>query len=746
MRASVIGALVVLVGLAAPHAASASAAPSASWSGPVGLARASGEDTPQLNTVVCPSASACVALDDVNQVVTFDPSSPGTPTPVTLDMSVDFPRPCDDGGCPGVLACPSTVQCTLVDRAGGEVTFDPTNPGNPQRVLIDEGHRLAAVACPATGQCTAVDDTGREVTFNPTSPGAPEVVAIASGDELLAVACPSADQCTVAEVGGSALTFNPGSPTTVEVDASADASNILACPTKHECTSATIDAESTFDPTIPGSGSQATIENTAGPIIDGLDCPSAHQCTAVDNNGGELTFDPTNPSGPSNSGLHSGWLGSVACTSTTQCTAVGTGGAEVTFDPTSVGSPTPSTVDENRALAAVACPGTTQCTAVDDSGSEVTFNPVSPGTPAAATIDSCGTGFSSTCHWFSSLACPSGSRCFAPVLEGAGTTFDPGNPAGAQATNIADATAISCPNSTQCTSVGDGTEQTFNPANPGSPAQVPIDSSSFTAVACPTTSQCTAADVNGAEVTFNPGSPGGANKPVALDGGHNVTAIACPSISQCTAVDDDGNEVTFDPGLPNAFFSRSIDAGVRLNAVACPSTTGCLAVDVLGRVLVGDPATPAAWTTEPLAGANLLDGIACPSKTECLAIDQVGNAFTAAVTLPPGPPVPSPPVAHATDVHRLQRAVSVNLRCVGSTGSECEVTLRLSHKQHGKTKMLGTVTVWLANGSSNNVTLRLGASGRKLLRHDHELKALLTITQGNTTIGQSRLTFIEHQH
>src|SRR6266496_468323 len=67
---------------------------------------------------------------------------------------------------------------------------------------------------------------------------------------------------------------------------------------------------------------------------------------------------------------------SIACPSVTQCTAVDNGGGEVTFDPTSTTpNSTARTVDAGQINLAVACPSAAQCTAVSETGSEVTFNP-----------------------------------------------------------------------------------------------------------------------------------------------------------------------------------------------------------------------------------------------------------------------------------------------------------------------------------------------------------------------------------
>ena len=60
------------------------------------------------------------------------------------------------------------------------MTFDPTSPGTPTPTTIDSTNYLDGVACPSTSQCTAVDGDGQQVTFDPTSPGTPTPTTIDS--------------------------------------------------------------------------------------------------------------------------------------------------------------------------------------------------------------------------------------------------------------------------------------------------------------------------------------------------------------------------------------------------------------------------------------------------------------------------------------------------------------------------------------------------------------------------------------
>ena len=137
--------------------------------------------------------------------MTFNPTSPGTPTPVTVLFV-------HEGIIVGV-ACPSPSQCTAADGFGRVATFNPISPGSPTPITVDSDG-LNGLACPSTSQCTAVDGLGREVTFNPVSPGTPTPTTIFDGYSLGPVACPSADQCTVVTDGYQLTGFSKVATTT----------------------------------------------------------------------------------------------------------------------------------------------------------------------------------------------------------------------------------------------------------------------------------------------------------------------------------------------------------------------------------------------------------------------------------------------------------------------------------------------------------------------------------------------------
>ena len=335
--------LVVLAG-----GAGAAQAVSFSWSAPYGLDRTGGEG---LSGVACPSSTQCTAVDSNGGEVTFDPTSS---TPTSTVHTVDS-NPGGRGGGQDLngVACPSSTQCTAVGGNGGEVTFDPTS-STPNSTLhtVDSGQFLHGVACPSSTQCTAVGGNGGEVTFDPTS-STPNSTVHTVDSDLSGVACPSSTQCTAVGGNGGEVTFDPTSST-------------------------------------PNSTVHTVVDSNPGGRVGGLfpfgvACPSSTQCTAVDEFGGEVTFDPT--SSTPNSTVHtvdSGQgLTGVACPSSTQCTAVDEFGGEVTFDPTSsTPNSTVHTVDSGQGLTGVACPSVSECVAVDDLGNGFTGTAVAAAPPA----------------------------------------------------------------------------------------------------------------------------------------------------------------------------------------------------------------------------------------------------------------------------------------------------------------------------------------------------------------------------
>jgi hypothetical protein len=299
----------------------------------------------------------------------------------------------------------------------------------------------------------------------------------------------------------------------------------------------------TFNPTEPGYPIATTID--LDNALAGVACPSSGQCTAVDNQGQQVTFDPTEPAAASTTKFTPDSFGAVACPSSEQCIGVGEDAAM--FNPLrSVFSGI--SVDPSNGLEAVACPSSIQCTATDLLGQEATFDPSLGSAQAPIAIDAP--------NWLDGLACPSTSQCTAVDFKGQQVTFDPTAPANPAPTVIAPGRwlwDVACPSVSQCTALGEGEEVTFNPTEAGGVKIAPIAINAFAgALACPSTSQCTA--VGGSEeVTFDPLElplvPEAPATPI-VEPNRPARSIRprCTSLSGCLA-DDLASRLTFDGQL-----------------------------------------------------------------------------------------------------------------------------------------------------------------------------------------------------
>ncbi len=212
--------------------------------------------------------------------------------------------------------------------------------------------------------------------------------------------------------------------------------------------------EVTFDPQAPGTPTPVTIE---ADVLGFVACPSATQCTAIDNQGNyaqrgaqEITFNPQSPTSPSRARFFSGQqvFGGFACPSTMLGVVTISNGSLAIFNPQSPGTVSPVAVASGTFLGQIACPSTTQCTAVAQSGGgELTFNPQSPGSPTLTTIDSG--------QRLDNLACPSITECVTVDERGHSIKFNPQSPSPVVDASLSYSStfAIDCSSTTQCTAL-----------------------------------------------------------------------------------------------------------------------------------------------------------------------------------------------------------------------------------------------------------------------------------------------------
>src|SRR6202020_1887790 len=110
---------------------------------------------------------------------------------------------------------------------------------------------------------------------------------------------------------------------------------------------------------------KAPVVGAIGPSLVAVTCPSVTQCTAVDPDGEQLTFNPASSRAATARRIEPSFdpanaVVDVSCPATTQCTAVDVTGIEMTFDPQSSGRATSFRVDPND-VHSISCPTISQC-------------------------------------------------------------------------------------------------------------------------------------------------------------------------------------------------------------------------------------------------------------------------------------------------------------------------------------------------------------------------------------------------
>jgi hypothetical protein len=286
----------------------------------------------------------------------------------------------------------------------------------------------------------------------------------------------------------------------------------------------------------------------------------------------------------------------------------------------------PYTVSSSGEIDSLACASTSACAATqDDLGGPLTsLLTLNPAVPGGASVDSSFESNVGSPAGLEGVACASSTQCTAIDYNGYALTFNPASPGAPMPLNLntGQTFTVSCPTTNECVVVTQDAEQTFDPNGPA-PTSSPtvVDSVNIIDdIACPSTTQCTVVGTGGDEVTFDPLSPGSPT-PVDFDSTRTVDAIACISTSECVAVDTAGYEVTFDP--QNATASSQNPAlvgsgGVELLAVACSSASQCTAVDNGGSEIAFEPGTPESLVAGNVNSGEELHDIACPSVTECV--------------------------------------------------------------------------------------------------------------------------------
>lgn len=413
-------------------------------------------------------------------------------------------------------------------------------------------------------------------------------------------------------------------------------------------------------------------------LVD-VSCPSATQCTAVDDTGHEVTYNPSSPGSPAVVPIATTeQLSGVSCPSTTQCTALGWHEpssttcvgvtTEVTFNPQAAGATSPVTLDSDPncdqldSSNGIVCPTTTQCTGIESTyyagPKYITFNPTSPGTPSAVafpcnrTVGCIDTGYS-------------------------GDSVDP---------------RPSCISATDCVILSNfGWESVFNPQSSTGATLSNTGDAATTSLACPSATECVGGSWAGAEITFNPTSPG------------------TPSIN----------------ALPDGVSGGPL--------VSCASRTDCVfAVD--NKSVEGNPET-GTWTGEPAPYSDTPDALTCNTSDQCVAVDGTGHSYFAKPSTPAvaKASVSKPKVKGAT--------ATVPVKCAGATSTSCKVSLMLKRKGMVLGKSASTLAG--GSQKTVKVSLNHKGKALLAKHHRLKVQLLATQTIGGKTsvVATKSLTF-----
>jgi hypothetical protein len=587
---------------------------------------------PAINSVSCPSASLCVAVDSSgNVVISKAPTTGLSAWTVMSEAREDFLHS---------ISCPTTNLCVAVGQGPhGDLTLASTDPSKgaaskwvetAQPGFGSDGGPIA-ISCPTASLCVAAgaDDSGISSVWTSTNPGKGATatwhslkVGSTVGTDFLSVSCVGSSLCVAAgEHGQLATTADPSSGSSASwhnATVAADDLVGVSCASSSLCVAVDTPGTTytTTDPTssTPSWNIKSAVVNEASAI----DCPPAATfCVLI--GGRSLVLTSSNPAmGSTATWTTTGYtayseLTGVSCPSVSFCAAAdGAGNVSTSHDPGS-SAPVWTTTNVNSGIAinpggsylleGISCPSSTLCVAVDNVGNVLTSTDPGGKTPTwtAADVDHDG--------GFTAITCRSTALCVGVDFDGdAVVSTDPTGGASAWSVKnvygglLVHFASVSCPSAARCFAGSEGGGVTVVNLTPGGSistsrtTEVGSGISTINGLSCPTVALCLAADSQGnIEEATKPTGPASGWKKVKIDVAgmskpmNDITAVSCSSTKHCVAVDAEGNALSTSAptGLASGWKPRHIDLFSGLNAVACPTASLCVAVDDTGNETTG---------------------------------------------------------------------------------------------------------------------------------------------------------------
>jgi RHS repeat-associated protein len=549
---------------------------------------------PQIEGVSCPSATLCVAVDDVGDVLTS--TTPANSSGWTITRVSTEPL--------NGVSCPTTTLCVAVGFGG--TILHSTNPigGAATWHAVTVGsYDLTAISCASATLCAAGTSTGTMVSTKQPTGAANRWFSTSSGTSgsIVSLTCRSGCRGINAEesliIGSYVNSTDPYSWTT---KTNYEATSVSCAHTKTTTTTtcALVDYGRVYV-SRPWGGTEWTTttapKTTTYSQADAVTCPNVNWCEATGSNssGKEVAL------GSYKTGKHKlGWH------------------TTTTTDPTVAGS--------------LSCPTTTLCVGLARDGQLQASADPDVATASWSTVSPYSAGGSTALQ---GVSCPTATLCVA-VSAGRGVSYST-NPSTSRSwtteklTGTGGLNGVSCPSATLCVAVdADGdVVTTTNPEVAGDWHSTHVDGMPLTGVMCRSTTYCMAVDDDGHVLTStNPTGGASAWSSTDVDGTVPFNRVSC-NATTCAVAGNDGTVAVLRYGT---WTVDVLDGSTTVNDVSCPSGTTCVAVDAAGDVLSSAHARGGvtAWTVAHVDSVALT-GISCPSTTLCMAADADGNVAAA---------------------------------------------------------------------------------------------------------------------
>jgi hypothetical protein len=172
-----------------------------------------------LSSVSCPSRDLCIAVDILGNAIIS--STPSVGSSAWKVVHVDGPNCVVDpetyASCfLSSVLCPTTTFCVAVDEFGKVVTSTSPVGGAAAWKIADlsSAGSLRGVSCPTTGLCFAVadDNEARGVAAtsnNPTGGASAWTMKGIGGNQMNGISCPTSGLCVVVSASGLIISSNP---------------------------------------------------------------------------------------------------------------------------------------------------------------------------------------------------------------------------------------------------------------------------------------------------------------------------------------------------------------------------------------------------------------------------------------------------------------------------------------------------------------------------------------------------------